>query len=73
MQSQLTSGILPEKIRYHHLVHDIEALLQGKVEDYHGGDFSILQEHLCQHYHLSPEELSLQGFSRAYRQVIEGV
>ena len=73
MQPQLTSGIPPEKIRYHHLVHDIHLLLQTNTKDYHGGDFSILQEHLCQHYHLSPEELSLQGFSRAYRQVIEGV
>ncbi len=72
MKRQLTSGIPPEKIRYHHILHDLE-LLCKQSEDEGLEDFKKVHRLLAEHYQLSQNTLLLQGIRRAYRQIVEGV
>ena len=72
MTTRLTSGIPPQKIRYHHLLHDLQVL--GQQTGSEGlADFKTVHRLLAHHYGLSEEALLLQGIRRAYRQIVEGV
>ena len=71
MIGRLTSNIPPQKIRYHHIVHDLQVIFEEKEE--RECDFNIIHAFLSQHYGLSLDELLLQGIQRAYRQIVEGV
>ncbi|MBF0280583.1 MAG: hypothetical protein HQM13_22490 [SAR324 cluster bacterium] len=72
MKVQLTTGVSPEKIRYQHILHDLDVLC--KQSDGEGlGDFKKIHHFLAQHYGLSQEALLLRGIRRAYRQIVEGV
>ena len=73
MSSQLTSGIPPHKIRYHHILQDLEKLLTQYGTEYQKRDLKYLQTRLMRHYGLTQEELDLQGFKQAYRQLVEGL
>ena len=72
MKEQLTADVAPEKIRYHHILHDLDVLCKhSKNEEM--DDFKKMHRFLAQHYGLSQETLLLQGIRRAYRQIVEGV
>ncbi|MBF0288296.1 MAG: hypothetical protein HQM14_10805 [SAR324 cluster bacterium] len=72
MESQLTSDVCSKKIRYHHILHDIQILIEQAREDCMQ-DFYQIHEYLAQHYGVSKEFLLRQGLRRAYRQIVEGV
>ena len=67
---RLTNHVLPHKIRYHHIVHDLQLLLQEPSQT---KDFKALHSLLAQHYGISKDSLLKQGLRRAYRQIVEGL
>ncbi len=72
IESQLTSHVYPEKIRYHHILHDVQVLIECARDD-SMKDFYQIHSYLTQYYGVSEEFLLLQGLRRAYRQIVEGV
>ena len=71
MKRQLTTNVPPRKIRYQHIVDDLQVIFEQKKA--HEQDFKTVHALLARHYGLSQDTLLLQGIRRAYRQVVEGV
>ncbi|MBF0349691.1 MAG: hypothetical protein HQM11_01595 [SAR324 cluster bacterium] len=55
------------------LVSDLGQLMQIHAHSYNGCDFNHLLEQLALQYHIAPRKLLHQGFSKAYRQLVEGI
>lgn len=68
----LTTNVPPQKIRYHHILHDLQILFEHPLQE-NIDDFKTVHSFLAQHYGLSEEALLQQGIRRAYRQIVEGV
>ena len=62
----------PNKIRYHHILHDLQALFDQST-DPESLDFRNVEKQLEMRLNLTSEELKLRGLRRAYRQLVEGL
>jgi len=71
VKGQLTVDVPPSKIRIHHILHDLEILINFDA-DAEMKDFNAIHSFLANHYNLSKEELLFQGIRKAYRQIVEG-
>lgn len=67
----LTTHVPPHKVRFHHILHDVQILLQTSSPE--AKDFKAVQAFLAQHYGISEDGLLKQGMRRAYRQIVEGL
>lgn len=72
VKDQLTTDIPPNKIRFHHILHDLEFLINVDA-DIEIKDFKHIHNFLANHYNLSKKELLFQGIRKAYRQIVEGI
>ena len=59
MKRQLTTNVPPRKIRYQHIVDDLQVIFEQKKE--HEQDFKTVHALLARHYGLSQDALLLPG------------
>lgn len=61
-----------DQVRYHHLVQELQVLLQQN-ESFEAQDYFAIEKALMEKWQIDAETLHRQGLRRAYRQVVEGI